>query len=320
MTAEAAESQSSESSQLFRHEVRPEWGLALLAWECSDKKAYQFDDGKMRIFKKGYHSFMKPVEVEASVESRVTTELEDTLEARKGERRKPLETVYPFSDQLKIFDKLYPEGFQGEKWTEKHRGVGASSRLKRHRQPALEDAREKLGKEDLDELVEAGRAGEIIDRAVAVLKPSNLARLGRVKQLDELEGEQRENAGEALRDLLYSDIRFGTRFRDWLRALKAGLEKRPSWRLVTALPALVHPEDHVCVRQSAFRREAAVFGPSRLYSRRPKRTAYQNYLRISKQTWERLEEEGYSPRDFLDIHDFIWATLRPSAEKHLEED
>ena len=307
------------SRTLYRHETRPEWGLALMAWDSSDKCAFQFDDGKLRIFKKGFHHLMKPIEVEESVEKRITSELEDTLEATGGRRRQPLKPVYPFSDQLRIFEKLYPNGFEGEKWEEKHRGVNGG-RLKRHRERVKNRAQERLSLEELDALIDAGKEEEIVDRAVEVLKLTNLARLGRVKGLDELEGEQRKEAGLRIRDLLHGDDRYGARFRDFLRTLRAGLDKRPSWRLATALPALVHPEEHACVRQSAFRRQAAIFGPSRLYSRRPKRTAYENYRQVAKATKERLEEEGYSPRDLLDVHDFIWATLRPSAKKHLESD
>lgn len=309
---------ASESSRtLYRHETRPQWGLALMAWDSADKCAFQFDDGKLRVFKKGFHHLMKPVQVDEAVEKRVATELEDTLEANGSRRRKPLEPTYPFSDQLAIFEKLYPEGFRGDKWTKKHRGVDGG-RLKRHRSRAVEAAQEKLSEAELQTLVEEGREQEIVDRAIEVLKLTNLARLGRVKGLDELEGDDRKEAGRRIQDLLYGDDRFGARFRAWTRTLRANLPNRPSWRLTTALPALVHPEDHVCVRRSAFKRQAAIFGPSRLYSRKPKRTAYENYRRVARATKERLEDEGYSPRDLLDVHDFIWATLRPSAKKHLE--
>jgi hypothetical protein len=305
------------SPTLYRHETRPGWGLALMAWDSADKCAFQFDDGKLRIFKKGFHHLMKPVQVDEAVERRVATELEDTLEANGGRRRKPLEPAYPFSDQLKIFETLYPEGFRGERWATTHRGVDDAS-LKRHRDRAVERAQESMAQAELDALVGAGEEEKIVDRAIEVLKHTNLARLGRVKGLERLEGEERKEAGRRIRDLLHGDDRFGVRFRAWLRTLDSGLERGPSWRLATALPALVHPEEHVCVRHSAFRRQAAIFGPSRLYSRRPKRTSYENYRRVAQATKERLEDEGYSPRDLLDVHDFIWVTLRPSARKVLE--
>ena len=73
------------------------------------------------------------------------------------------------------------------------------------------------------------------------------------------------------------------------------------------------------MRPSALRKQAAVFAPSRVYSRRPRRTAYDNYRRVAEATRERLEEEGYEPEDLLDVYDFIWATLRPAAAKKLEE-
>jgi hypothetical protein len=32
-----------------------------------------------------------------------------------------------------------------------------------------------------------------------------------------------------------------------------------------------------------------------------------------------LVESGMAPKDLIDIHDFIWTTLRPAARKQLEE-
>ena len=39
---------------LYRHSRREQWGLAILALEEGDRRRYQFEDGRMRTFKKGY--------------------------------------------------------------------------------------------------------------------------------------------------------------------------------------------------------------------------------------------------------------------------
>ncbi|HVS01367.1 MAG TPA: hypothetical protein VMT16_01235 [Thermoanaerobaculia bacterium] len=303
---------------LYRHTRRPEWGLAILAWERGDQRAYQFDDGKLRVLKDGFFHLMEPVaDVREGAESRVAAELQETLALRGGERRKPLEPVYPFDDQLRIFRSLFPQGFAGGKWKRARRGEGGES-LKRHRDPAIEAARRLLARDELDELLASDRAGAVVDRAVEVLRGTDLVALRSTRDLDGLAGEARQEAGRALRDLLYGDERYGARFRAWVNALRSGIDRKLSWRLVTALPALVFPDRHTCVRPSAFRKQAAVFAPDRLYSRRPMRRAYSNYLQVAEATRERLTAEGYPPCDLLDVYDFIWVTLRPSAAQQLE--
>ena len=55
---------------LYRHTKRPEWGVAILAWERGGRRAYQFEDGRLRKFREGYYSLMKPVdELELTVRS-----------------------------------------------------------------------------------------------------------------------------------------------------------------------------------------------------------------------------------------------------------
>ena len=38
----------------------------------------------------------------------------------------------------------------------------------------------------------------------------------------------------------------------YFAALQGACGKRPSWRMATALPALISPDEHVCVRKSVF--------------------------------------------------------------------
>ena len=41
-------SMSSEPQALYQHIKRKDWGLAIMAWQRDDRRAYQFEDGKLR--------------------------------------------------------------------------------------------------------------------------------------------------------------------------------------------------------------------------------------------------------------------------------
>jgi len=304
---------------LYRHSKRPEWGLAVPAWETADNQAYKFEDGRTRVIKKSFNHLMKPAEIDEAVVDRLGSELRRAAGNRADLKSRRLKPAYPFSDQIKVFRELFPEGFRGERWTKQYREP-VGSPLKRHRAPAIELAQNKLSLNDLDELIALGKTGEIVDRAIEVLRSTSLAVVADVEAISGLEQEHRESVGLALRELLYGDDGFGERFRQWLKALSEGLGKQPKWRTVTALPALVYPDEHPCVRQSVFRKQAAVFAPRRGYAREPGRVAYQNFSDIAELTRERLKKEGFEPRDLLDVHDFIWTTLRPAAAKQISDD
>jgi hypothetical protein len=122
----------------------------------------------------------------------------------------------------------------------------------------------------------------------------------------------------SLRDLIVGDKPYGNRFTRFVASLTAACEKRPSWRLATALPALLQPQEHVCVRKSVFLKQAATIAPELRYTRGPRRKSYESFLAVANRTRDRLLDAGLNPQDLLDIHDFAWLTLRPAAGKLLE--
>lgn len=306
---------------LYRHTKRPEWGVAILAWEKGERRAYQFEDGRLRKFREGYYSLMKPVDEVPGSEEALIADLEGAVAAHKGGKRpKPLEPACSFDEQLALFNELYPEGFQGDEWVERHRRGSSGRALKRHREPVVEEAQRILDRGTFETALQGGKHAQIVDQVLEMLSNTDLVALKQVKALRGLEAEEKERFAEVLFDLLYGEDAFGPRFKRWVKVLESAKGARPSWRLTTVLPALVFPEDHVCVRRSAFMRQAANIAPTARYSRKPKRRSYRNFRRVARAVRKRLETAGHEPRDLLDVHDFIWATLRNAALKHMQDD
>ena len=304
---------------LYRHTKRPEWGVAILAWEKGGRRAYQFEDGRLRKFREGYYSLMKPVDEVPGSEEALVADLESAVASHKGGKRpKPLEPVCTFDEQVALFEELYPEGFQGKAWTERHRRAPGRD-LKRHRDPAVERAQELLSQESCRQAIDSDRQGHLSGSILELLSNTDLVPLSQVKRLRGMEPEEKNRFVESLDFLLYGDDAFGPRFKRWVKTLE-DLGGRASWRFATALPALVFPDDHVCVRRSSFMRQAANIAPTARYSRKPKRRSYRNFRRVARAARKRLNGAGHEPRDLLDIHDFVWVTLRNAALKHLKDD
>lgn len=301
---------------LYRHAKRPEWGVAILAWEEGGKRGYQFDDGRLRVFKKGYYSLMEQAEAPGAAPE-MRRDLEEAMQVNtRHQARKPLTPEYPFEEQLAIFAKMYPDGFADLKWIRKFRGTGEEKRRKGHREPVLGDAAGVLGAAALGDLIQSEEHDHVLEDLSGLLASTDLVPLRQAKALADLPADLRRGVAESLHGMLHGEGKYGPRFRAWVLALRDALGKRPAWRLATAPAALVHPDEHVCVRPSTFKRQAAVFAPSRVYTARPRRRAYANFRHVARTTRERLEEAGLTPRDLLDVHDFVWVTLRPAAAKH----
>lgn len=297
---------------LMRHVKRPQWGLAILAWERGDRRAYQFEDGRQRIFKAGYYDLLEPAQANHRSEEAVIADLQAAIGTDRSTTRKALEPSVTFEQQVEFFRTLYPGGFQGPEWTEEHRG-GEGRSLKRHRDPVIAQARELLAEDEVARMMSEGRYADVRDAACQILSNTSLVSLRPVKSFRELDDERTEQFAVAAAELLYGEGDFGPRFKGWLKTLTSALGSKPSWRLATALPPLLDPEKHVCVRHSAFIRQAASIAPTSHYSRRPTARSYRNFRRVARVVSTRLEAAGLPPRDLLDVHDFIWTTLRDSA-------
>lgn len=305
-------------SRLFRHSQKPEWGLALLAWERNGHRAYQFEDGKLRKIQEGYYDLLDPVEGSHDSTTTIRTNLQAALKARSdGSEQTVQKAVCTFEQQLALFTKLYPKGFADPLWIADKRGSDSGAALKRHRAPSLAAMREALDPTRAHSLIEEGRPGELTDSVLDVLAGTDLVPLSNVKSLRRLDDEESAEFAEVALELAHGDGAFDDRFRTYLKMLTRFLGARPSWRIATALPALIHPQEEVAVRRSAFVRQAGSIAPTGNYTRKARAISYRSFRRVAQQVRDRLEGSGHEPADFLDVHDFIWTTLRKSALDHL---
>jgi hypothetical protein len=303
---------------LYRHKKRPEWGVAILAWEREDRRAYQFEDGMLRKFKKGYYSLLHPAEDLERTPETVVSSLENALVTNKDKAApKTLEPVAAFKAQVKLFKKLYPKGFEDKKWIAEHRGAPDGRTLKRHRDPVIQSVQEALAEDRCAAMLAEGAHHDLTEAVAELLASTNLVPLKYVKVLQELDEEESHAFAESVATLLHGEGDYDPRFRDHLEVMNKLYGGQPSWRIATALPALFFPQQQVCVRRSAFKRQAASIAPRARYSRTARAGAYRNYRRVAFAVRKRLQAAKIPPRDLLDVHDFIWATLRNAALEQL---
>ncbi len=301
-TGETVAAAKTASAKLWRHDKRPSWGLAVIMWERNGKRAYQFEDGEVRVIKEGFYNLLSPATAPGDGTGRSVVRM---ARRRAGGDDATLPTV---RHQMEYMRSQYPEGFDDPAWFKQHRGEGR--RLKRHRDPALADAARAWSMAALNAYLEAGDWRGIVDSAVEVLKGTDLVTAAHVKKL------AGANATEALARSFVTLIhdhdapRAIERFRD---AVKAAGGPANSWNLMTAPRALANVDGDVCVRPSVMKIQARILIPGFSPSATPNAKEYAEYLRAARALRDELEAGGLEPRDMLDVYDFIWLTLRPAV-------
>ena len=308
--------QDTPGDALYRHTKREEWGLAIIAWERPDMRGYQFEDGQLRVFKKGYYELLAPVD-SGGVREAVIEELklkagrvQADSEARARNKKKT--TNLTFADQLTIFRAEYPRGFADESWLFSVRGEGAR-RLKRHRDPAIAAVKAGLSAEELAKIKGEGGAEAVVKQALTLMSKTTLTRPRELEALRDLTGEAAEKYARGLEQLIHGELPMERRFDAFVMAHP----EKPSWPMATTLLALYAPATHLCVHPSTIRRQADVLGVAVTPGTRPRGKTYARLLDLVGRVEEKLVAAGQQPADKVDLFDFMRITLAPSAKRLL---
>ncbi len=288
-----------------------------MVWEFDDTRAYQFEDGRLRKIRKGYYKLLEPAGVPDDRAEHLRDNLRQVASA-SGDDTDPKvqDAVCPFSAQVALFTQLYPGGFEDPEWIEEHRRTDGTP-LKRHRTPISAEARDALSPARCEEALSSDGHQDFLEVIANLLARTDLVPVSHAKVLRGLDPDEKHRYVESVVDLLHGERRYEERFKDHVETLEALFGERPNWRVATVLPGLVHPQEQVVVRRSAFVRQAGSVAPTARYSRRARVGAYRNFRRVAVGVRERLNAAGHEPRDLLDVYDFIWTTLRTSALEHL---
>lgn len=307
---------------LFQHKKRKEWGLAIMAWDRKVKRAFQFEDGEVRILAKGFYGLMEEVDKPADEARSVVRRLVGRLDAREARRILRQQGALPsmtFDDQLAVFRATYPKGFDDPAWLEKMRGEGVKRTLKRHRNAVIELAHELLAKDQLDRLLMENDYTEIYDRALKVMSATDLVSAAQLKPMKAMAPERHRTFALGLHSVLYEPMGHAEKMAAWFAVLTDVLRGTPSWQLATVLPSLIHTAEHITVRPSSIRDQARWLAPRVTCGNTPDGHVYSRLLSMTEGAKDRLIEAGFVPHDLVDVGDFIHFTLSSASKKKWEE-
>jgi len=309
MTQPANESRS---PSLFTHKNRKDWGVGVLAWEADGKRGYLFDNGQERTMASGFFELMRRVEHPSAEESAACARLQRILAARANSHASA-RLGATFADHVERFRETYPDGLMDAKWLVEVRGEGAGRRTPRHRDAMVREAKEQLSSAAMDALISSQKYEQLWNLVTSVLGRTDLVPAAQMRKPKSVTGEQRRGLAVAARDLLYGKTPYEERFEHYLGALAGFFGEPPRWEIATALSALVHPTEHVCVHPASFRQHLKATGSRGTIAARPSKANYAKLLVVARFVSSQLVGQGETPRDLLDVLDFMRIALKPSA-------
>jgi len=221
-----------------------------------------------------------------------------------------------FDDQVEIFRAEYAQGFLDPAWVRSQRAL-AKGRSTGNRDSMIETAAAQLGLPAIQAQMDRQRYRAIIDDVLALLRTSDLVPAVELKPLQIAHAEHERPLAIAIQELLHGEAGFATRFERLSSTFEQAFRRSLCWQFATALPALVHPKEHICIRPTSFREQAKWMAPRLAMPKTPTAQSYLRLQSMAKTIWNRLIEVGEHPRDLMDVHDFIRLTTRPAAKKAL---
>lgn len=310
------------SHEVYRHRRCSQWGVAVIVWEHEGKRAYRFEDGEERVFATEYCDMFEPVAF-TSMEQRaegiklLAQVQQDRSQAVKKAGGAPAPREPSWEEQIQVFRRLFPGGFQGPRWQREHRGTGTERRLKRHRSVVLADAQEALSREACDRALADGSFQSLFQSAHDILERTDLVT---AKQLEPLRSTMMSRAlAVAFRDFLHEPDPQGVHFDAFLRSWSRQSQGSCTWPLMSALRALVHPDRDICIHPSRFNAQAKQASARHKPQKAPSGLGYNAFVAMANELRTSLQEHGLEPADLMDVYDFVLLTLRPSSTKLLTE-
>jgi hypothetical protein len=310
MTQAADESRS---PPLFAHKNRKDWGVGVLAWEADGKRGYLFENGEERTMASGFFELMRRVEHPSADQNAAYAKMQRILAAR-AKANASARLGASFADFVDKFREMYPDGLQDAKWLLEIRGDGAEQRAPRHRDPMIRDAKKQLSAAALDAMSSSQKHDQAWSLITRVLSRTDLVPTAQLRKPASVNPEQQRGLAVAARDLLYGKTPYEQRFDRYLGALAGYFCEPARWELATALSAIVHPAEHVCVHPTIFRQQLKASGSTATFPARPTSSAYAKLLVSARFVGTQLTGQGETPRDLLDVHDFIRIALKPPAK------
>lgn len=292
----------SEFPALFVHGTRKDWGVGVLSGVRDGKRMYLFEGGEERIMGRGPLDMMRKVAPLSAEQQTTLARLTALVAKRHGLPDASKAAGHSLLAQIAELRRAFPGGFADPAWSAESRAGGARGAVQT-------TSKEALSLKALDALLKDQQTEALWASVVKVLLATGWVAGDQLKPLPTLGVGLLAGAA---RELLYGSATLEQRVDRFAVAYETSFQRPVRWETLTALLAIVFPDDYVLVELASFRRQLKALGSNGTLPQRPSGAAYARCVNAARIVAGKLTEQGEAPKDLLDVHDFIRYTLKPA--------
>lgn len=292
----------SEFPALFAHGTRKDWGVGVLSGVRDGKRTYLFEGGEERVMGGGALDMMRKISPLSAEQQSTLARLTALVAKRQGLPDPSKAAGQMLLEQLADLRRAFPQGFKDPAWKSEQRGAGVRGGVQAK-------AKAQLSLQALDALLQAQQADALWNTVTQVLLSTGWVAADQLKPTPTL------GVGllaGATRELLYGSATLEQRVDRFAVAYETSFHRPPKWETVTAILAIVFPDDYVLVELASFRKQLKALGSNGALPQRPTGAGYSRCVNTARIVAGKLTEQGEVPEDLLDVHDFIRYTLKPA--------
>ncbi len=298
----------------LKHETQPTWGVGLVVQDLPNHWVIYFENAGEKKFVKAMAKVLSEVKLEAdelaALQKRATGRKPKagfkpsanfrSVKKKTAAKKSAGPRFTKFEEQLAVFERLFPGGFQGETYVKKEREP---------REAAIALAQQQLTAAAFSSEPPA----EMFQRAQSVLSATDIVfPIEGPIPFKLLAGEEQVKTAAGLKEALHGAGAYGERLQRFAAAINLkdskGVAKKVTWPLATVFGALFDPKQHTCVKPTAFAAQAAMLNIPVQKTQALEAAGYALFLEVATRTQSALSAAGAQPRDLLDVYTFIWRT------------
>lgn len=287
---------------LFAHGTRKDWGVGVIASVRDGKRTYLFETGEERVMGSGALDMMRRISPLSPEQQTTLARLTALVSRRQGGPDPSRASGVALLEQLTAWRGAFAEGFADSAWKKEQRAGSARATL-------VAEAKQQLSLQALDALLKAQQFDALW---AAVTKALQATGWLPSDQLKPAPGLGLGLLAGAVRELLYGSATLEQRVDRFVVAYETAFQRPPRWETATALLALIFPEEYVLVELASFRKQLKALGSKGTLPQRPSGAAYARCANSARIVFTKMSEQGETPADLLDVHDFIRFTLKPT--------
>jgi hypothetical protein len=282
--------------QFFRHPMKPEWGLGVVAGKDPANINLLFEGMGYKKIAKSFKGLVEVADGEVAADHPARNERGWPRIDRDG-RRADATRGLPgrFDGFVKEFMDAFPDGLRSE---------ACDGQERDHKVAASAFAREELSLDVIEPLLASGAYGEIMARAHRCMAKVNLAYPNELLKFKGIPPSAHREVAEQIVRLVQAGRQTPAALEELGRVLAPyGAAK---WPVVSLLPFLLDPGSWPFVKPTSAKAAVEATGFDVEYSPSPNARTYELIRDLHEHVGKILGERGLAPRDLIDVQTFLW--------------